>query len=643
MPNVKWTDFIKNAPSATTPFVPADLLAVVQGGETNHYPVDNISVGMFADAANASIPTAPKNLLANTTMHVYPAPAYGSSTWDSGHDVGPAINLAIVAAAAGGGGTVLLPAGSFGLSTSIVLANGVMLVGALETTGGGTSVTGTILTWIGSSGADMLLAGDASTQLFSSGFRGISFKGADTAARAIVMRGIVRCNFENNYVDGVTTTAWDLDVAFTTGVFNAPSSDNRFIANLTNLISAGAINANGWLIGPGSAANDPPASAANDTFRCLWLHDRTIYQNGVGFTGGNMDACHYLNGHVVPISAGTGRSLVLNGSNTVGLNSCRENFFEGLFGRSVSGTGPIAHGGTVQASQYNYILQNQENGAPAPVLDMPSGGVLGAILEYDTTRGLRRRADLALNNEGVTGTQQYGVVRMSAGGLATSTLTTTIDGGIGIAIGTGGTAGSAMIVSSGRVPVLYDGSVTVGHWVTYSTTVAGAAHDTGISSLTGPRPGSTIGIVQETGVGAGYYDTIIDFAGPTPSYSAMEFGNASLAANTTTFLIPGTSGTSSIQDIGQMCPIGETFDFLRVRPQNPPGIGQSITITFNTGPVGAIAATTLTCTITGTSQTGTDNTHTAAVVGGQLWNVQVTTSAGAAATGVISIGMRRKI
>lgn len=120
----------------------------------------------------------------------YDARLFGG-TWDSTHDVGAAINAAIAQAAADGGGTVLLPAGTFGLSTPIVQADsGVHLAGAgigipRYTTTPGSYQAVTKLLWIGAADATMFtLASGTTAELYSVDVTGIIFDAANLAAVA---------------------------------------------------------------------------------------------------------------------------------------------------------------------------------------------------------------------------------------------------------------------------------------------------------------------------------------------------------------------------------------------------------------------------------------------------------------------------
>jgi hypothetical protein len=81
-----------------------------------------------------------------------------------------------------------------------------------------------------------------------------------------------------------------------------------------------------------------------------------------------------------------------------------------------------------------------------------------------------------------------------------------------------------------------------------------------------------------------------------------------------------------------------TIKNLTVRTQNAATAGQSFTFTINSGAEGAIGASSVTCQIAGASAKAcSDTTHTLAITANQLWNLQITTSSGSAATGSWSV------
>jgi len=88
-------------------------------------------------------------------MSVFYAKSFGSCTWDATHDVGPCINTALNAASTAGGGTVVMPVGTYGLSTTITwpTANSVRMNCP---SGGGSGIGATTIKWIGAAGGRMV-------------------------------------------------------------------------------------------------------------------------------------------------------------------------------------------------------------------------------------------------------------------------------------------------------------------------------------------------------------------------------------------------------------------------------------------------------------------------------------------------------
>lgn len=121
----------------------------------------------------------------------------------------------------------------------------------------------------------------------------------------------------------------------------------------------------------------------------------------------------------------------------------------------------------------------------------------------------------------------------------------------------------------------------------------------------------------------------------------IQFGAASIPPNTTTFLIPGVSATTGINDVLQIPPNAGNMSFTGVRlwTKDPPTGTDTYTITVNKGPQGTMAATALTCQITGSPSVSrcSGSGSTGEISAGNFWNVTIATSATAAATGILSV------
>ena len=280
---------------------------------------------------------------------------YGSCTWDSGHDVGACIDAAITAANAAGGGTVIVPIGTYGLSTTVAGADKVKVAGA---GGANYDKCATKLVWIGAASGVMAAVGsDASaSQVVGAGLSKMCLDGATLAGTGLKLRSVVWSDFEDLYVSRVTANAYDLDVSSTA---NIGVMFNKFIRTYADLADASAASANGWKIGPGS-------TTAN-TNRNIWVQPIVNYQNGTGFICGNMDSNEVVGAGVEPVGGGSGTSLDLLGHASSVLRTCRSNRFAGMFG--VTGSGAVVAEAGSNPSLHNTLYLDQESGAPNPTIN----------------------------------------------------------------------------------------------------------------------------------------------------------------------------------------------------------------------------------------------------------------------------------
>ncbi len=106
-------------------------------------------------------------------------------------------------------------------------------------------------------------------------------------------------------------------------------------------------------------------------------------------------------------------------------------------------------------------------------------------------------------NEGLTGTTINMLAKLM-GAPSTAILTSTTDssGVAGIVVGGAGTTGLAAIAVSGQANCIFDGAATAGDYVTISSTVAGACHDSG---STYPRGVQVLGRILSSGSAGGTY------------------------------------------------------------------------------------------------------------------------------------------
>lgn len=294
--------------------------------------------------------------------------------WTSAEDVGDCINAAIAAASANGGGTVLLPAGSFGLTTTINLASKVKLVGA----GAGQFGTcGTLLTWSGVNGGTMVQIGTSTTgplPIVDPGMANICLNGGPStaggsyAAKAVDQWSTIFGDFSHINIGNISGDAWAINVVSTDHIAAKSASNvgNRYSFVSINLCSASGapINANGFHIGPGTGADD-----ANQN---VWMGGTITHGHGIGFIWGGSDANWMYGGAIYPCNssdASTGYGMYFSGQLVAGTEHSRGNT---LFGTSVGGgtRGGIyseAGGVGLNSAQDNLLFgRKTEDGQPTP-------------------------------------------------------------------------------------------------------------------------------------------------------------------------------------------------------------------------------------------------------------------------------------
>jgi hypothetical protein len=320
------------------------------------------ALALPAIPAAADLSPAPSGL-----PNLIQAVKYGNCRWDDSHDVGACINAAITAASTAGGGTVVVPAGSFGLSTTVALADKVRVSGAGGANYGRCATT---LAWTGASSGVMVQGGDdtSADQVVGTGLSNMCLDGAATAGTGLKLRSVVWSEFADLYVNRVTGNAYDLDVSSTADI---GVMFNRFIRTYADLLDAGSASANGWKIGAGSGD-------AN-TNRNLWVLPVVNYQNGTGFICGNMDSNEVIGAAIEPAGGGTGTSLDLLGHASSAMQTCRSNRFAGMFG--VNGAGNVLAEAGTHPSVNNTLYLDQESGAPDPTINS------GASLYWTSNNG----------------------------------------------------------------------------------------------------------------------------------------------------------------------------------------------------------------------------------------------------------------
>jgi hypothetical protein len=132
--------------------------------------------------------------------------------------------------------------------------------------------------------------------------------------------------------------------------------------------------------------------------------------------------------------------------------------------------------------------------------------------------------------------------------------------------------------------------------------------------------------------------------GTSPQTSRQSIGTASTTATTagtTFYYVQGASGTTNA-NANSASPISGTFKNLVLSIASAPGTGNSVTVTLYTGSAqGALAATTLTCTISNSSkECDTSLTGLSTVIPAwSYWAWVITASASATSTGTVALGV----
>ncbi len=257
-------------------------------------------------------------------------------TWNSTHDVGTCINSAIGAVAAKGGGTVMLPCGTFGLSTQVVNStSGVSIrgcgVGMPDDTLNPHFNAITKLVWIGSPTAnpavlDYTVPGGATVVTHNTDLWGFTVDCNDICDVAIKIFGVTYSFINVGAINPRVTGVW----------FSTP----------TDVESLGVQHNNIWAYGRCDSSTYSPTCILFDqtTFPSTNFSYNTIrevfayYNKGDGIVFGSSDNNYIENIYMRRTSGATGQPIVCantaytmpNGNTLVGY--CRDNRFLHLSG-----------------------------------------------------------------------------------------------------------------------------------------------------------------------------------------------------------------------------------------------------------------------------------------------------------------------
>ncbi len=215
------------------------------------------------------------------------AAAYGHCTWDSTHDVASCINSAIAKAAAVGGGTVMVPCGTYGLSSQILQQTaGVRLQGCgvgvpRDTFNTANFISATRLLWIGSVTANPALLvqtpSGGGTVLTSVDVIGITVDCANLCGTAIRINGVVGSTFVIGGAEAITT-----NIEFTT------PTDLEGSGNQRNEISAFSRSTSGSNSPTGILFDGGCANCFNTSYNVMHIL-AAFYTKGDGIVFGDSD------------------------------------------------------------------------------------------------------------------------------------------------------------------------------------------------------------------------------------------------------------------------------------------------------------------------------------------------------------------
>lgn len=559
------------------------------------------------------------------------ASSKAACTWDATHDVGDCIQAALNAASAAGGGRVVVPPGTYGQSVAISIPAKTGLVGGAT---GANQLYVSRLKWIGSCAAGTAqVTLDTGTSVSGVTLGNLMLDGDSCAGIGWKLRGLNTGTIFPMSGQRHTVSNIDIDGA----ADGTQDGQNLYIMSLEAVQDTdGSASGDGIRLGPSVNLNHGFIGAV-----------RTRTKNGVGLHFVNADSMTIGQSFNQRISGGTGYGVKFdNGDNNTSLHPSLANAIlavdPGAGGVYVQGSATAA-----QSSRGHYIgFYNLSNGAAADTVDWSQGASL-FIATTSSGRGniagLRATAfsglpatplegmmavinDASVNAAGDPVTAGGGgstVLAMyrgtfGAGGAWRVIQTTITPNRVNLNCTSLATASALPDITAGQLYCINDSNTS-----TWGAAVAsGSPNDTVLAIATSPTTFRVVGSVSGS---------------PIRPQSVM-FGGANLAAGTTTYVLPGASATASINDAAAIAPIAATARNLRVRVQTAPGVGQTYVITLNKGAAGAIAATSVTCTISGTNTTCNDLTNTASLAAGNQWNATIVASAGAAGTGVWGIG-----
>lgn len=344
--------------------------------------------GQAVTVAEPSSGAIARSLLNRALMQPLDAMAYGVKA-DGTTDDAAAIRAAIAAARTRVNRTVLLPAGTICIGSTISTSDwsNIRLIGAGRGALPGavpntqsSAQDATILKWTGASGGVMVdtQSPSANRPYLTAALHiaGVVLDGNGLAGTGLYTRGMVNSRIEIKFRN-VTSVGYDLDVYSGGG---ADVQGNIFDIQ-GDLDYTASTTANGWVIGPGSSYNNVHHN---------WIQSvRIITRNGTGWVVGNADSNVGANVQVnYPYQAGgnvyTGIGMDFRAApNALGpggvTQAARSNVFFG-----VSNFAPTyARAGSFGLPSYGNVLYGyiQDSAEPNPVIET------GASLDWYSALG----------------------------------------------------------------------------------------------------------------------------------------------------------------------------------------------------------------------------------------------------------------
>ena len=310
------------------------------------------------------------------------AQAFGSCTWDASHDVGACVNAALNTAADNGGGAVVVPAGTYGLSTKIVWPATGGPVGLHCPAGMGAGVS-TRLKWIGAIAGRMAEVRTLTGQIDGAELKNCAFDGnLGLAADGLYIASSYHGHFDDLTFTGgfsggnvVTVTA---DAA--TGAGSQQNTlDNLYIDNGTNWGGTFPYTSNQLKLG---AFMDAAGVHGNAAFNFA----RNIFIGGSAGTGFLCEGCdnNHISGRIFNSGTSVDMTVAVSGAHMFPANGNQLTPF-GYNGSYIArGQTTFPSCAPYSTCTYNNFVDiDQTNGTPAPTQEP------GADLHWGSNSGYR--------------------------------------------------------------------------------------------------------------------------------------------------------------------------------------------------------------------------------------------------------------